>query len=148
MNRLLRNLFIGGVVMWLGIMAAYLGPVLSRQAGIVTEDAYVKKSAERLMQGDWKQARAVINEGLTHFPRCANLYFNLGLSYYLSGDYSRARATFETLITIDPYYPDAHYLLGRIYQVDGNYPSAKQEFIRELNVNPGNPRAWKQLQQN
>ena len=148
MSLLVRNLLIGGVLMWLGLAAAYLGPFFSRQAGILPEDFYVKKSAERLVKGDWLRAQTVINRGLTHFPRCANLYFNLGLSYYLSGDYPKARATFEKLIDINPYYPDVHYLLGRMYQTDGNYPCAKQEFIRELNVNPGNPRAWDQIQQN
>ncbi|MFH0795805.1 MAG: tetratricopeptide repeat protein [Candidatus Omnitrophota bacterium] len=147
LNRLVKWLVICGVLIWTGLLVNFAFPsVESRQKAQIEKD-YVKTSAEHLLKGEWLEAQKVICEGLTHSPRCANLYFNLGLSYYLSGNYNQAKTTFRTLSAIAPYYPDVHYLLGLIYRAEGNFTEAKAEFIRELNLNPGNPRAWKEIRE-
>ncbi|MFH1902986.1 MAG: tetratricopeptide repeat protein [Candidatus Omnitrophota bacterium] len=106
---------------------------------------YEKISAYYLLQGQWLEARKVIESGLTQLPSCANLYFNLGLSYYFSGDYVRARESFRRVTQLDSYYPDAHYFLGLIYRQEGKPAEAEKEFIREVNLDPTSRRAWKEI---
>ncbi len=106
---------------------------------------YEKISAYYLLQGQWSEAIKIIESGLTQLPSCANLYFNLGLSYYFSEDYVRARENFGRVIQLDSYYPDAHYFLGLIYRKEGKPAEAKEEFIREVNLDPASRRAWKEI---
>ena len=108
---------------------------------------YEKISAYYLLKGQWAEAQKVIENGLTRLPSCANLYFNLGLSCYLSGDYRRAKESFEKVATLDSYYPDVHYLLGLIYHKEGREDEAKKEFIREVNLNPASRGAWKKIRE-
>ena len=106
---------------------------------------YEKISAYYLLQGQWLEARKVVENGLTELPECANLYFNLGLSYYFSDDYVRARENFRRVTQLDAYYPDAHYFLGLIYRKEGKPAAAGAEFVREVNLDPTSRRAWKEI---
>ena len=87
----------------------------------------------------------MVEKALTQLPLCANLYFNLGLSYYFSGDYLLARENFERVTQLDSYYPDAHYFLGLVYRKEGKITEAKEEFIREVNLDPTSRRAWQAI---
>jgi len=147
LNRLVKWLVICGGFIWLGLLVNFVFPSVESRQKAQIEKVYVKPSAEHLLKGEWLEVQKVVAEGLTRSPRCANLYFNLGLSYYLSGNYTQAKTTFRVLSGIAPYYPDVHYLLGLIYRAEGNLPEAKAEFIRELNLNPGNSRAWKEIRE-
>lgn len=106
---------------------------------------YEKISAYYLLQGQWLEARKIVESGLTELPSCANLYFNLGLSYYFSGDYVKSRENFRRVTQLDSYYPDAHYFLGLIYRQEGKPTEAKEEFIREVNLDPTSRRAWTEI---
>ena len=109
------------------------------------QSPYEKISAYYLLQKQWLEAKKIIENGLIQLPRCANLYFNLGLSYYFSGDYIRARENFERVTQINSYYPDAHYFLGLICRKEGKVARAEEEFIREVNLDPTSRRAWKEI---
>ncbi|MCD6407722.1 tetratricopeptide repeat protein, partial [bacterium] len=99
------------------------------------------------IKGDFKEAENIIEDGLTYFPHCVNLIFNLALVKFYTGKYEKAMEELDRVLSINKYYPDAHYLKGIIYQEKGDLEKAKKEFINEININPGSKRAWKKLKE-
>lgn len=111
------------------------------------EKVYEKLSSAFIIKGDFKGAEEVIKEGLTYFPHCGNLIFNLALVKFYTGEYEKAMEQLNMVLKMNKYYPNAHYLKGMIYQEKGEIEKAKKEFINEININPGSKRAWQKLKE-
>lgn len=109
--------------------------------------AYEKVVAFHLWKNDVKAAEKWALEGLTHFPNCANLAFNLALIRHREGAYAESLGLIESVLARNPYFPNAHYLKGLICEATGRREEAKSEYTRELNVNPGSRKAWEKLKE-
>ena len=112
-----------------------------------TPQVYQKLIAAHLVRRDYGRARECAREGLTHFPDCANLQFNLALACFYLEEYEEASRLVDRLLELDDYQRDAHYLKGLIFEARGMKEEARREFVREVNVNPGSRRAWEKLKE-
>ncbi|MCM8768142.1 MAG: tetratricopeptide repeat protein [Candidatus Omnitrophica bacterium] len=111
------------------------------------EDLYEKISICYLSLGDKIQARQWLEAGLTRFPRCGNLLFNLAWLDYSEQRWEDALRLTERLVEINPNFPEAHYLRGCILEAQGRRKEAKKQFIEEINRNPGSKKTWQKLKE-
>ncbi|HOJ40201.1 MAG TPA: tetratricopeptide repeat protein [bacterium] len=112
-----------------------------------SEDLYEKISVCYLCLGNKEQARKWLEKGLTKFPHCANLIFNLALLDYSERRHESALGLLNALVEKNPYFPEAYYLRGCIFEAQGRREEARKQFVEEINHNPGSKKTWQKLKE-
>ena len=110
-----------------------------------TSQSYEKLTLCCIADKNYGEARKWAVAGLTKFPGCANLSFNLALLDYYDTRYGESLRRLDDVLRTNGYYPNAHYLKGLVYEAQGDAASAKKEYVAEVNINPGSVRAWEKL---
>ncbi|MEO8660812.1 MAG: tetratricopeptide repeat protein [Bryobacteraceae bacterium] len=73
-------------------------------------------------------------------PRAAEIFYNLGLSFFLLHEYERAGKHFKHTVQLDAASDKAEFMLGVIdIMQQGNEASAKAHLERALALQPANP---------
>lgn len=111
------------------------------------EEIYVRLVTAAVAVNDLPQAERWADEGLTHFPRCANLLFNRALAAFHGREYAVALDYLLRTEKEGPYTANLHLLRGLIYEALGRPEEARKEFIAEVNINPGCRKAWEKLKE-
>ncbi len=113
--------------------------------GARTSVPYEKLALCFIAKKDYEEARKWALAGLTKFPGCVNLTFNLGFLEYHRKQYGESLRLLDEVLRTNGYYPNAHYLKGLAYEDLGDLPAARKEYVAEVNINPGSVRAWQKL---
>jgi len=108
---------------------------------------YEKIVVALIIEKSNKEAKKWAEEGLTYFPDCVNLIYNLAFLNTLDGKYNKAIEEINKLLEINRYYPEAHFMKGMILEKIGKKKEAKTEYIKEVNINPGCRKAWKKIKE-
>ena len=108
---------------------------------------YEKIVTSYIVRNDLETAKKWTTTGLTNFPNCVNLIFNLGLINFYQAKYSEALKFLDSVLKKDNYFPNAHYLKGLIFEIRGEKEKAKKEYIEEINVNPSSKKAWEKIKE-
>jgi tetratricopeptide (TPR) repeat protein len=87
--------------------------------------------AALLQQGRAREAAAVLEAGLEHYPEFLQGLGNLGLARWRQGDGEGARAALVEVLRLDPGDALARHTLGRIDEAQGRLPEALGAY-REL----------------
>jgi len=112
-----------------------------------TSSIYEKIVVTLIMERENKQATMWAEQGLTYFPDCCNLIYNLSYLCLLEKNYDKCLKNIDRLLAINKYYPEAHFMKGMIFEQTGRIKEAKEEYVKELNINPGCKKAWKKIKE-
>jgi Flp pilus assembly protein TadD len=79
--------------------------------------------------GQYEEAIALLLPLVGQYPRDRMLWFDLGMSYYLSGSYEEAARSFEAILAVDPDDLAAHFNRMRCLRRLRRIPEARQEEV-------------------
>ena len=156
-KRLLLSLLLAGLFLWWYFRAgrpAATPPPPTQPAAVSTpelfeptEEGYVKKMLKEMAENRWTDAKKTGKNGLTQYPKCANLLFNLALLEFQTGQYREASSYIEEVLRINDRFWNAHYLRGALLEADGKKDQARAEYVQEINRNPGSRQAWQKIKE-
>jgi Flp pilus assembly protein TadD len=101
--------------------AAQLAPLDPRPRAFLATT--VRKS------GQYGEAIALLLPLVGQYPRDRMLWFDLGMSHYLSGSYEEAARSFEAILAVDPDDLAAHFNRMRCLRRLRRIPEARQEEV-------------------
>ena len=100
-----------------------------------------------ILEGKLDEAENWAKEGLTYFPGCVNLIYNLALINFYKKNYELSLELIDRVLEMNRYFPNAHYLKGLIFEIKGDIEKAKREFVEDLNITPWSRKTWEKLQE-
>jgi predicted O-linked N-acetylglucosamine transferase (SPINDLY family) len=125
------------------VAAAEFRRVLSARSGFFP--AMVDLGIAETFDGNFQEARAVLEQARAIDAHPAELHFGLGLCRLESGEYSGAVQAFRDAIDRNPQFPDAHNNLGVAYDRLGSLPDAIECFRQAAALHPSYADAHRNL---
>ena len=96
-------------------------------------------------QGKIDEAKKTIDEGLTKFPKDANLLVEK-INFFLEGSqYTEALIYVNNLLEVEPNNDGALFIKGLAYEKIGNEDSVVYYYTRTSEINPKNIKPWNNL---
>ncbi|MGK7874959.1 MAG: tetratricopeptide repeat protein [Xenococcaceae cyanobacterium] len=96
---------------------------------------------EKVDEGDYSAAIALINQLIERHPDSAVNYNNRGLMYFRNGQLSEAIADYNKALELNPRLDSAYNNRANCYVAQGNLVAALADYEIALDFNPGNIRA-------
>lgn len=87
-------------------------------------------------RGDDLTAIALLEEAIARGATIAEVFYNLGVSYYNLGNHARSRELMEEALRRYPYFPQAYLFLGNISFHAGNLKESIAWYERALEMQP------------
>ncbi len=95
---------------------------------------YGRKASEYTKAGNYQQAIAVLEQGITEHSEAASLHFNLGLNYMEVGNSKKAREEFKRTIDLEPAHAKAYQGLGLIYYEREEFGEAAAYYLATIDA--------------
>jgi tetratricopeptide (TPR) repeat protein len=114
---------------------------LGIQKGAKTADVYLGRSMNYALQGDFKKARAAINDRIQDLPEAAFLRMQLAWIHLMQGDFNAALGELERGYSVHPYYSFIR-MKGDVLLLSGDLASALSEYNRLLTEEEAIARLW------
>lgn len=111
------------VLLWIAFPA-----LLAAQRG--DADALVGRALACAQADEWREAGALLEEGMQRFPRDKRFPSEMAGVAYHAGDRERARRNLRRALAIDPADEYANDFLGTLYVLDGNLEAALRYWNR------------------
>jgi tetratricopeptide (TPR) repeat protein len=89
-----------------------------------------------LQQGQFEQAKAILDEEVRRDPAKADAYDLLGIVYTSEKDFVHAHEAFDQALKIAPNSKTTHNNLGNLYVAEGKFDLAEKEFAGVLKAAP------------
>jgi tetratricopeptide (TPR) repeat protein len=129
-------------ILGLAIVALFLTPSCTFLCGAVGQapDAWtvehfrLAREAER--QSDFSKAAGEYQLIISHNPRFAGAYLNLGLIYHQQERYAEAVKVLQTAVTLDPNLMGAQFMLGVDDYLRGDFQAALPHLRQALQLKP------------
>lgn len=83
---------------------------------------HTKQAIALAMNGQWREAAAINNEIITHYPNDVDACNRLGRAHMELGEYSQSREAYQRAIEIDPYNSIASRNLRRLEYLSKGLP--------------------------
>jgi tetratricopeptide (TPR) repeat protein len=96
-------------------------------------------------QGKLEESKKAIDEGLTKFPKDANLLVEKINFFLENAQYTDALTYVNNLLEIEPKNDGALFIKGLAYEKIGNEDSVVYYYLRSAEVNPKNVKPWNNL---
>lgn len=100
-----------------------------------------KETTEKIRQGDYDGAIAMLEDVLKKDPRDTNALYLLGMSYSKKQMYSYAIEALTQVVQLVPDFPPAQFELAISYQNQGDKGKALEHYRKALELDPNNPDA-------
>ena len=101
-------------------------------------EAGVKAGSEKLRQGDYDGALAMLKTVLDRNPEDPNALYLSGMAYLRKEMIPEASAAFLKVTTLNPKFAAAFYQLGVCYQRQGEPEKALEQYQRSFDLEPSN----------
>ncbi len=82
------------------------------------------------------ETKTLLEAGRKRHPRSAEIYFQSGVSAFLTNDFSRAEEFFRESLEMRADYPLAHYNLGHVHLRQNRIDDALRDFQEAVRVRP------------
>ncbi len=96
-------------------------------------------------QGKADEARKTIDEGISKYPKDANLLVEKINFYLESAQYTDALTYVDNLLEVEPKNDGALFIKGLAYEKIGNEDSVVYYYLKAAEVNPTNVKPWNNL---
>ena len=101
-------------------------------------EAGVKSGADKLRQGDYDGALAMLKTVLDKNPEDPNAQYLSGMAYLRKDMIPEASAAFLKVTELSPKFAAAHYQLGVCYQRQGEPDKALEAYQKAIDLEPSN----------
>lgn len=95
---------------------------------------YGNKAREETKKGNYDQAIAILEQGITEHSQEASLHFNLGLNYMEVGNTKKAREEFKKTIDLEPAHAKAYQALAMIYYEREDFSEAAAYYLATIDA--------------
>lgn len=102
-------------------------------------EAAIKGAAEKIRQGDFDGALAVLKGVLDKNPKDPNALYLSGVAHLKKGQASVAAPEFAQVTELSPKFAPAHYQLGVCFQQMKETDKALESYAKAMELDPGNP---------
>ncbi len=103
------------------------------------------QALERLGEGNYETAVAILQESLDLRPKYPLAHSNLGWAYYYQGGNDQAITEHQLALSLNPGMEGAHEGLGWAYYQKGDFTRALTEFKQALEIDPDSVDAFEGL---
>ena len=100
-----------------------------------------KEAQDKIRQGDYDEAIAILKDVLTEDPEDTNALYLLGMSYSKQQMYPEAIDSLTQVVRLVPDFPPAQFELAICYQNQGEKEKALEQYRKTLELDPNNPDA-------
>jgi tetratricopeptide (TPR) repeat protein len=107
--------------------------------------AYRAYCAALKKMGKKDEAEAILAEGLSKFPKDANLLVEKINTYLEASKYTEALTYINNLLDVEPKNDGALFIKGLAYEKIGNEDSVVYYYIKSAEINPKNIKPWNNL---
>lgn len=87
-------------------------------------------------QGNWREARRLVEEALQQDPSQVELYRQLATICESLGDWASAEQALRQYLLAHPEHVEGHYWLGRLLEKQGRWREAEETYRRVLEMEP------------
>jgi protein O-GlcNAc transferase len=98
-----------------------------------------------LTKGQYSEAIAYFEQGITENPHTPELYFQLGTALALSSQIQEAVPAFQQALQLKPDYPEAYSNLGVLLSLQGKFEEAIECYRQALRLQPEVPEVHNNL---
>lgn len=121
---------------------AELRSALKTGSSLVSEDRLRVTIEEKVAQGNYGMAIALLDRLIELYPNNASDYNNRGLIYLRNNQPSQAIADLTYALEINPRLDSAYNNRANCYVAQGDLAAAIVDYDAALDLNPANIRAW------
>jgi tetratricopeptide (TPR) repeat protein len=136
---------VGGILAFILFALSSLGyaaqaPTIQRREApkSSTQSSQLRQAEDFIQQGDFEQAKSVIQEHLKLNPSSVDFLNLLGIVYTDEKDFAPALAAFQQALTVAPDSAITHNNLGNMYVAEQKVDLAEKEFAGVLKASPSN----------
>ncbi|HEV8376742.1 MAG TPA: tetratricopeptide repeat protein, partial [Candidatus Polarisedimenticolia bacterium] len=109
------------------------------------EETLYRRALEVYRAGRFSEAAALLEKGLSRYPKNAGLATLLGWSRLRMSELAQARLAFDGAARLDPKSAEAHTGLGYVSLRQKRSEEAAEHFVQATRLDPKSAEAWKGL---
>lgn len=103
-----------------------------------TVSPQIQEAEELLHNGNFQQAREILEEQVALHPSSIEAYNLLGIACTNEKDFEHAKDAFDKALELAPNSPKTHVNLGNLFVAEQKFELAEKEFKGVLRTNPAN----------